>query len=302
MSKAEQFSFSHHAETLKGLKWLTKNSRYTVVIMEGMEEHCARYDGFAQYLNEHDVDVYALDTYGQGLNVASDLSNIGVWPKDGFVRQVSMVHALVVELKNSTNKPVYIFSHSMGSFMGQRFLELYPGEVDRIVLCGSGSKNPILGMGHFLAKITTNEKTYNDKSKFMNKMMFGSFNKKIKNPRTPFDWLSFNEDNVKKYIADPLCGFGPRKGFCLEFIKGMLPIHKKNSLKNLDKSTKIFIISGSDDPVTKYSKSVHILEKMYHKYGVTSVDTKIYQGMRHEILNEDGKEEIYKDILVFFNK
>ena len=301
MSEPVRFTFKNGEDSLEGLKWLTKNAKFNVVIMEGMEEHCSRYDGLAKYLNEHDVDAYALDTFGQGLNVKEDLSNIGIWPENGFMRQVEAVHALVEQLKKE-GKPTYIFSHSMGSFMGQRYLEVFPGSVEKIVLCGSGSKNPALGAGHLLAKMTTSKKNRDDKAGLMNKMMFGSFNKKIKNPRTPFDWLSFNQENVDKYIADPLCGFGPRKGFCLEFIEGMLPIHKDKSLKNLASDTKIFIISGSDDPVTNYGKSVGILEKMYHKYGVNNVETKIYENMRHEILNEDDREKVQKDIYEFFVK
>ena len=302
MSEAVRFSFTNKEDTLNGLKWLTKNAKYSVIIMEGMEEHCSRYDAFAKFLNDNGVDVYALDTFGQGLNVKEDLSDIGIWPENGFIRQVDAVSALIQDVKKSSGKPVYIFSHSMGSYMGQRFLQVHAGEVDKIVLCGSGSKNPVLGMGYMLAKMTTSKKNRNDKAKFMNKMMFGSFNKKIKDPRTPFDWLSVNEENVDRYIADPLCGFGPNKGFCLEFIKGMLPIHKDKSLKLLNPDTKIFIISGQDDPVTNYSKSVGILEKMYHKYGVKDVSTKIYEGMRHEILNEKECQIVYKDLLDFFNK
>ena len=301
MSEAVKFSFTNNQDTLKGLKWLVKDGKFTVIIMEGMEEHVSRYDAFAKFLNENKVDVYALDTFGQGLNVAEDLSNIGIWPENGFVRQIDAVAALAKELKQG-GKPVYIFSHSMGSFMGQRFLQLYPGEIDKIVLCGSGSKNPVLGIGYMLAKITTSKKNRDNKAGLMNKMMFGGFNKKIENPRTDFDWLSVNTENVDRYIEDPLCGFGPRKGFCLEFIKGMLPIHKDKSLKLLNPDTKIFIISGSGDPVTGYGKSVGILEKMYHKYGVKDVSTKIYEGMRHEILNEDDKLVVMQDILDFFYK
>lgn len=301
MSEAVRFSFTNNGDTLNGLKWLVKESKFTVIIMEGMEEHCSRYDAFAKFLNENKVDVYALDTFGQGLNVAADFSNVGIWPVGGFTRQVQAVDGLVRDLKKQGQK-VYIFSHSMGSFMGQRFLQLFPGEVDKIVLCGSGSKNPVLGLGHLLAKLTTTKKNRDEKSKLMNKMMFGGFNKKIKNPRTEYDWLSVNTENVDKYIADPLCGFGPRKGFCLEFIEGMLPIHKDKSLKLLNPDTKIFIISGAGDPVTNYGKSVGILEKMYHKYGVKDVSTKIYDGMRHEILNEDDKLLVMQDILAFFER
>lgn len=301
MSEAVKFSVTNEEDTLFGLKWLVDNSKFNVILMEGMEEHCSRYDAFAKFLNEKNVDVFALDTFGQGLNVKEDMSNVGIWPKDGFFKQCKAVHKLLMDLK-AAGKPTYIFSHSMGSFMGQRLLIEFPNDIDKIVLCGSGSKNPVLGMGHMLSKMTTNEKNKNMKAKLMNNMMFGGFNKKIKNPRTPFDWLSYNEENVDKYIADPLCGFGPTNGFCLEFIEGMLPLHKAKSLKKLNPKAKIFIISGEEDPVTNYGKSVGILKEMYNKYGVSGVDTKIYEGMRHEILNEDRKLEVMEDIYNFFVK
>ena len=301
MSEAVKFSVTNEEDTLFGLKWLVDNSKFNVILMEGMEEHCSRYDAFSKFLNEKNVDVFALDTFGQGLNVKEDMSNVGIWPKDGFFKQCKAVHKLLMDLK-AGGKPTYIFSHSMGSFMGQRLLIEFPNDIDKIVLCGSGSKNPVLGMGHMLSKMTTNEKNKNMKAKLMNNMMFGGFNKKIKNPRTPFDWLSYNEENVDKYIADPLCGFGPTNGFCLEFIEGMLPLHKAKSLKKLNPKAKIFIISGEEDPVTNYGKSVGILKEMYNKYGVSDVDTKIYEGMRHEILNEDRKLEVMEDIYNFFVK
>ena len=301
MSEAVKFSVTNEEDTLFGLKWLVDNSKFNVILMEGMEEHCSRYDAFAKFLNEKNVDVFALDTFGQGLNVKEDMSNVGIWPKDGFFKQCKAVHKLLIDLK-AAGKPTYIFSHSMGSFMGQRLLIEFPNDIDKIVLCGSGSKNPVLGMGHMLSKMTTYEKNKNMKAKLMNNMMFGGFNKKIKNPRTPFDWLSYNEENVDKYIADPLCGFGPTNGFCLEFIEGMLPLHKAKSLKKLNPKAKIFIISGEEDPVTNYGKSVGILKEMYNKYGVSDVDTKIYEGMRHEILNEDRKLEVMEDIYNFFAK
>lgn len=294
MSEASKFSF----QQLNGLKWEVSKPKANIIIMEGMEEHCSRYDLFAKHLNSQGFSVYALDTFGQGLNVKDDLSDLGIWSEDGFVKQIDVVAALAKELKK--DKEVYLFTHSMGSFMGQRFLQLYPGLVKRIVLCGSGSKNPALGMGYLLAKMTTSKKNKDKKSKLLAKMMFGSFNKKIKHPRTPFDWLSVNEENVDKYIQDPLCGYGPRKGFCYEFIKGMKPIHKKKSLSLLNKDTEIFIISGEGDPVTKYGKSVSILEKMYHKYGLNNIYTKVYQNMRHEILNETEKEIVFNDVSEFF--
>ena len=303
MSEYKKFEvLSKTGDTLKGLAWNIEKSKASVIIMEGMEEHVSRYDFLAKYLNKEGYDVYGIDTYGQGENVEKDMSNVGIWPEDGFFKQIDAVDTLVLKLQEETKKPVFLFSHSMGSFMCQCYVQRYPDHVNRVVLCGSGAKNPAVGVGLTLAKMIVNKKNREEKAGLLNNLMFGNFNKRIKNPRTDFDWLSVNEENVDRYIADPLCGFGPRNGFCLEFLKGMNTIHKSKNLKKLNKDLSIFIISGSDDPVTTYGASVGKLEKMYHKYGVQNVETKIYQGLRHEILNEDSREDVAKDIAQFFNK
>ena len=302
MSEATKIKINNkNGDILLGLAWIREKPIGNVIIMEGMEEHVSRYDDFAKYLNKEGFNVYAIDTYGQGLNVKEDMSNVGLWPTSGFRKQVTAVDALVEKLRVSC-VPMFIFSHSMGSFMCQDYIQRYTEHVSKVVLCGSGSKNPAVPVGYFLAKIIVNKRNRFKKAGLLNKLMFGNFNNKIKNPRTPYDWLSVNQQNVDDYVADPLCGFGPTNGFCLEFLKGMNRLYKKRFLQKIRKDLDIFIISGSNDPVTNYGASVAKLEKMYKGLGVKNVQTKIYEGLRHEILNEDNKEEVYSDIAKFFKE
>lgn len=283
---------------LSGLSWEIENPIANVVIFQGMEEHLARYDYFAQSLNNAGYSVFGLDCFGQGLNAGENLENIGVWPKNGFDRQVCAYNKLVEQL-NESKKPTILFCHSMGSYMGQWYIQKFSKNVDRIVLCGSGAKNPAVGLGYLLAKILIHDNNYQKKACFFNKLMFGNFNKRIKEPRTAFDWLSYNVENVDKYIADPLCGFGPRNGFCKEFLKGMNGLYKKKNLEQIRKDLPIFIITGEEDPVTTYSKATTMLKDMYTKLGIKSVSIKIYQKARHEILNEDLRDEVINDVIAF---
>ena len=290
---------------LHGLCWQKdeqdKELKGNIIILTGMEEHSSRYDDFAAFLVENHYNVYCIDHYGQGENVEKDLSNRGIWPTSGFRKMVVATDALVAKLRASL-LPIYIFSHSMGSFMAQEYMQRYSGHVSKVVLCGSGAKNPAAGIGFRLARlVVTKNNRYSD-AKILKKLMFGGFNKKIENPRTEYDWLSVNTENVDKYIADPLCG-GPTKNcLCYELLKGLKRLYRTKFLKRLDPNVNIFIISGSEDPVTNYGKSVETLTNMYKKYGVNNVEGKVYEGYRHEILNEDIKEEVYKDVLEFFNK
>lgn len=269
--------------TLQGLSWEIENPIGNIVIFQGMEEHLQRYDYFAKALN----------------NAGENLENIGIWPKNGFDRQVCAYDKLVQSL-NESGKPTVLFCHSMGSYMGQWYIQKFSQHIDRIVLCGSGAKNGAVGLGYFLAKILIHDNNREKKAGFFNKLMFGGFNKRIKEPKTAFDWLSYNEENVTSYINDPLSGFGPRNGFCFEFLKGMNGLYKKDNLNKIRKDLPIYIITGEEDPVTTYSKATFILKDMYNKLGINNVDTKVYKHARHEILNEDLRDEVIKDVLAFY--
>ncbi len=288
--------------SLYGRAWTIEKCVANVIIMTGMEEHSKRYDEFARYLCSRGFDVFCIDAYGQGENVGKeDLSNRGIWPESGFRKMVHAVDQLVAKLRVSL-RPIYIFSHSMGSFMAQDYIQRYTEHVNKVVLCGSDAKNPAVGIGFLLARMTTNKKNRNEKSVVLNKMMFGGFNNGIKDPKTPYDWLSYNEENVQNYIDDPLCGFGPNKAFCYEFLKGLNRLHKRKFLKKIRKDLDILIISGDKDPVTKNAKAVGRLSKMYKKLGLQNVQSKVYANARHEILNENEevKKEVFADVADFF--
>jgi len=287
--------------SLFGRSWTIEKAVANVIIMEGMEEHAKRYDDFARYLCSRGCDVYCIDCYGQGENVSPDMSDRGIWPESGFRKMVQATDQLVAKLRVSCH-PIYIFAHSMGSFMAQDYIQRYTQHVSKVVLCGSGAKNSMVGIAFSLAKMTTTKKNRDNKSKLLNKLMFGSFNNNIKNPKTAYDWLSYNEKNVKDYVDDPLTGFGPNKGFCYEFLKGMSRLWKRKFLKKIRKDIDILIVSGADDPVSSYGKAVKKLEKMYKGLGVRNVQTKIYDHARHEILNEnlEVREKVYKDIADFY--
>ena len=302
MSNAQRIELvSKNGDKLYGLSWHTENSVANVIIMEGMEEHSSRYDEFAQYLNKEGFNVYCIDTYGQGENVKINKSNLGLWPTSGFRKQVQAVDTLVEKLRISC-RPTFIFSHSMGSFMCQDYIQRYTEHVSKVVLCGSGYKNPAVPVGYQFAKLIVNKKNRNKKAGILNKLMFSGFNDRIENPETPYDWLSVRKSNVAKYIADPLCGFGPTNGFCLEFLKGLNRLYKKRFLKKIRKDLGILLITGSEDPVSNYGGATMNLKIMYKKLGIQNVDAIIYKGLRHEILNERGRTRVYKDIVAFFKK
>ena len=131
--------------------------------------------------------------------------------------------------------------------------------------------------------------------------MFGNFNRRIKNPRTPFDWLSYNEENVQKYADDPLSGVEFTLGSYNALFHLVADINKPKLYKDVNANLPIYLISGVDDPCTGGEKGRADSLDRLTKAGFTNIEVKTLDHMRHEILNEKEKDTVYNDILAFLD-
>ena len=278
----------------KGNCWKAEPATSNLVSLTGMQEHSERYDHLARYLHDFGISVYVLDAVGQGLN-APRPEDQQKWFKGAFDTNVSAAHQKVMELKEETKLPTFIMGHSMGSFMTQRYLELFPDSADKVVIWSSnGPRRMKMACAYMLASILTNKRNWDKPSKFISNASFGPYARTVKNRKTDVDWLSYDEENVKDYIADPYCGAENTHGFWKEFLRGMNELYKKKNLKKVSKNEKILIVAGEEDPVGEMGKGPRRLKEMYEKLGVSNVTIFMFPHMRHEIHNETEKHLVYK--------
>ena len=290
----EAFSVKVGNWVQKGNCWKAEPATSNLVFMTGMQEHSERYDHLARYLNDFGISVYVLDAVGQGLN-APRPEDQQKWFKGAFDTNVSAAHQKVMELKEETKLPTFIMGHSMGSFMTQRYLELFPDSADKVVIWSSnGPRRMKMACAYMLASILTNKRNWDKPSKFISNASFGPYARTVKNRKTDVDWLSYDEENVKDYIADPYCGAENTHGFWKEFLRGMNELYKKKNLKKVSKNVKILIVAGEEDPVGEMGKGPRRLKEMYEKLGVSNVTIFMFPHMRHEIHNETEKHLVYK--------
>jgi alpha-beta hydrolase superfamily lysophospholipase len=284
----------------RGMAYTAEGTKKNLLIMTGMNEHATRYGDLAGYLNAQGFDVYVLDAIAQGLN-APKVEDQEKWFVGAFDENVQAAN-IEIELLKKGGKPTYLMGHSMGSFMVQRYLELYPNTVVKVIEMGSnGPALAKMKMAYGLAKILVNKKNWDKPCKPLSNAGLGAYAKAVKNRKTDLDWLSYNEENVKKYMADPYCGHEDTGGFWHEFLKGMATLYKKNELAKISKDEKILIISGAEDPVGECSKGSTRLAEMYRKLGLKDVTLVLYPHMRHEIHNEKDHAIVYKQISDFLN-
>jgi alpha-beta hydrolase superfamily lysophospholipase len=273
-----------------------------VQISHGMGETASRYQRFAQYLTEAGYIVYANDHRGHG-RTALSTDKIGILGKDGFSKMFHDMAILTERIhEKHSHLPVFLFAHSMGSFLAQKYMYVYPFKVKGVILSGTNGKQGFnLNAGMWLATLECWVFGENHRSKLLDKLSFGAFNAKFKPNRTAFDWLSRDEDEVNAYIENPNTGKIFSSGFFRDFFKLLIQIHQKKNINHIPKDLPIFVISGDSDPVGFMGKGVRQLLGMYQESGLMEVTSKIYPGARHEILNELNRDEVHQDILNWLN-
>ena len=112
----------------------------------------------------------------------------------------------------------------------------------------------------------------------------------------------FISDNVKKYIADPKCGFLFSTSGYRDLFSVLNAVSKDEWYRSVPKSMPLYLIAGTDDPVGNYGKGVQEVCDKLKASGHTDVSIKLYPGLRHEIHNENTNGEVYNDIASFADK
>lgn len=289
-------------EILFGFSWECEKPVGTVFIATGMEECAYRYDAFANFLCDNGYNVYCIDHYGQGENALEE-KLLGIVPRSAFSKFVRILNDLVKKYLIK-GKPVIVFGHSMGSFIVQDYIQRYSKAATKAIIMGTNGANAKIAyaFGYPLARFVCKCKGDETEAKFLKSLAVGSYAKSVKHRETDCDWLSYNKENVKKYIEDPKCGHPSSNGFYRELLKGNHRLYKSKFLKKINPDIQIMLPAGKDDPVGSFGKGPKNLAKLYTKLGIKDVELKIYENMRHEILNEDNKEQVYQDILTFIKK
>lgn len=282
-------------------QWVPGDGRVkgVVQIAHGVAEYGKRYEKFAEFLCDNGYAVVANDHLGHGLSVIEDSPMVYFGEENGWWNVVDDLETVRLEMvKKYPFKPYFLFGHSMGSFLARTYLERYPGKVDGCILCGTGEQSSIvIWAGKILALIEEKRFGKTGYSSLIDHILFGSYNKKFQPNRTEFDWISANEENVDRYIEDPLCGGRTTIGLFKDMMEGLSYILKEEHLRYMNKETAVYLISGKNDPVGNMGKGVKKVYNNLKKLGMKDVKAKLYKGFRHEILNEKDNERVYKDIL-----
>lgn len=285
--------------------WRPENEVKGIVqIAHGMAEASYRYKKFAKELVDEDYIVYANDHRGHG-NTAASIEEVGYIGSDGFNRMVKDMKEFTdfIRDKEGEDLPLFLFGHSMGSFLSQRYISLYGNSIQGVILSGtSGNQGPIINIGIRIAEKEVAKEGPKAKSPRLNDLSFGNYNKKFEPTRTDFDWLSRDEKEVDKYIEDPYCGGIFTTSFYYDFFRGLKENFKRNNLEKIPKNLPIYIFAGDKDPVGNMGKGVLKLVRTYKKLGIKDLEYKLYKDGRHEMLNEINRDEVIENVIEWLDR
>lgn len=294
--KKEFFYLSKDGETkIHAIEWIPEGEIVGVLqLCHGMVEYIDRYDSFARFMAENGFYVVGHDHLGHGKSVTAQ-EKLGYFHHPGGnACVIGDIHKLRVHTQKKYPKvPYFILGHSMGSFLVRQYLGKYGEGLSGAVIVGTGDQPDIaVNSGKVVCKLLASFKGWEYRSAFVNNLSIGNYEKKLGKA-----WISRNQDNVKAYVADPLCSFMFTLNGFYNLFDGISKTNRQEKSGAFNKELPMFFVAGEEDLVGNCGKGV---KNVYHRYeaqGAKDVSIKLYPKDRHEILNEIDKDQVFADIL-----
>ena len=308
MSVNQEFRFpsADGTTTLYGRTWAPEHGapRAVLQLVHGIAEHIGRYDRFARFMSDHGYLVCAEDHLGHG-NTPENAEDLGYTAdKDGWVKMTDNVRALHERIAPQyPGIPYFILGHSMGSFLTRSYLIRYPGTVDACALLGTGQQpESVLKAGLAACRLEQIRLGKRGRNKLLQSLCFGAYNSQFKPNRTESDWVCSVDEVVDAYIADPFCQVMPTVTLMRDMLTGIRFNQQAENLAKMDKTTPVFFLSGDQDPVGSNGKGVRAAYQSFLDAGCGHVRLKLYPGGRHEMLNEHNWQDVYDELLSWFDQ
>lgn len=296
--KKEEFYFDSRDNVSKihAVRYTPENTAPVCVvqIIHGMAEYIERYEEFARFLTDRGCVVTGNDHLGHGKSVGEEKLYGYFCEQDPATVLVRDAHRLKkMTQEEYPSLPYVIVGHSMGSFILRNYLTMYGSGITGAIIMGTGYQTGaamaaarcLVG----LQKIFLGSKHV---SRFSDRVSFGGYNKRIADPKTPFDWLCKDEESVRRYIEDPLCGYVFTLNGFQTLTELIARAHAPKRLRKIPARLPLLVISGDADPLGGYGKGIPKVCEGLRRAGVEDVEMRLCETGRHELLNEPERAQI----------
>ena len=273
-----------------------------IQFVHGMCEHKGRYKETIDFFVNHGFICAISDLRGHGDNIETT-EDFGYFGKNGNLNFIADIHKITKYLKKSyPNLPYILIGHSMGSLIVRNYIKKYDDKLDGLLIIGSPSNTKPKSLAKLIIKILTLIHGERYRSDFINKLVLGAFSARYIHEGSSEAWLAKDKTVWEKFHQDEKCGFVfTLNGFdCLMSL--MITAYSKRNWTIKNPSLPITFLSGEEDACminkTSFVQAVNLMKDV----GYQSVTYTLYEDRRHEILNDNGKQEVYQDIVNMINQ
>lgn len=271
---------------------------FLLQICHGMCEYIDRYAEFAEYVCARGGIVCGNDHLGHGQTKQKNASSpYGYFAeKDGEKKIVQDAHALTELVRERWPAlPFALMGHSMGSMVARSYMAQYGNEPECAVFMGTTGANKLTGLIRFLAGVGMLFGRAQKPAGILSYLAFSKYNDRYEDVRSKNDWLTRDRERVAKYDADPACTFLFTDRAAYDFANLVDEVSGTAWAKRLPRQKPYFLVSGSMDPVGNYGEGVKEVFGWMKEAGL-DVEMRLYEGARHELLNETNRSEVFEDL------
>lgn len=276
----------------------------TLQIVHGMVEFIERYDLFAEYLNKNGIIVVGHDHLGHGQSIQSKEHFGHFADENGSELLLSDIHTVNEKISEQyPTLPHFIFGHSMGSFLVRNYLAQFETNFSGVIIMGTGWHNPKeMTVAELMASTIVTIRGAMYRSKFLDQLAFGGFNRQFEPARTSKDWLTRDEIEVDKYLLDPRTQFIFTASSYKELFRLVRQACSRDEVQWIPDHLPMLVVSGAKDPVGANGRGVQTFVQVVKEYTTSQVTLLLYEEARHELLNEINQKVVYQDLYFWLKK
>lgn len=267
-----------------------------IQIVHGMCEYKERYFDFMDYLASEGFITVIHDNRGHGKSICTK-DDIGFMYKNGgagFVSDIAQLNRIIREAY--TGVPVFMIGHSMGSLGARCFVKKHDTDIDGLIVLGCPCFTRFSSFTRSVNSAVSQKLGSHYRSAKISSALESVFNKPFSAENTEHAWICSDPDVVEKFNSDPLCSFI----YTLNGYEGLLYLlnetYSKRGWNVQNPHLPIRFLSGKEDPCMLSEKRFFKALSLMEKVGYESISHRLFDGMRHEILNEKNNSVVYKDI------
>ena len=273
-----------------------------IQLVHGMCEYIERYSDFIAFLCENGFAVCGHDHLGHGNSILNE-DYLGYFaPQKGWQYLVKdTVKMTRIIRRQYTDIPLFLIGHSLGSLTARIALSKCGYLYNGVILLGTLNTKTKLDTAMAMADTIRRASGDMCRSELIEKVVYGYTNFQIDDPVNKFAWLTRDDEHVYKFYDDPKCNFiFTVSAFC-DLIKLFMYAADRKCIDTTPKDKPILILGGEADPIGQWGKGPRELFEVFESASCTNVEIKLYDGARHELLNEINRIEVYNDILEWCN-